>query len=331
MLSVSHSSFPMLLLAFAFAACVPQTESTTDEDEPGVTVVTDVVYARKHGMALTFDLYRPEHPNGGAVLFVSSGGFVSGQAYQYERDGWGDYRYLEADQLHLVGDPTPIPLFEQFSFTPLLEAGLTVLDVRHGSSPMYQLPDIVEDLERAVEFVHRNAADLEIETDRIGVWGASSGGYLALYLALAARSADDDGPIPVGNSGISAAAVYYPAGFDLASDAERFPEVIQSLPALQIDRAILDSLSLKHHVRRAAPPTLIVYGTEDFPIITGPSEAVCAGLTAVGAECRLVAFPGTGHEFRGPEGYQSEYGRQALAEVVEWFENWIGPGGEGPY
>jgi acetyl esterase/lipase len=280
-------------------------------------------------MALTFDLYRPANPNGGAVLFISSGGFVSGQAYQYERDGWESYRYLEAHELHLEGDPTPIPLFEQFSFTPLLEAGLTVLDVRHGSSPTFRLPAIVDDLQRAVEFVRTHAAHLEIDADRIGVWGGSSGGYLALHLALAARAGGSEGGIPPGSSGIRAAAAYYPAGFDFASDADRFPEVIQSLPALQVERAVLDSLSLKHHMRSDAPATLIVYGAEDFPIITGPSEAVCAGLTAVGAECRRVVFPGTGHEFRGPEGYQPEYGRQALSEVVAWFERRLGTSNEG--
>jgi acetyl esterase/lipase len=292
--------------------------------------VADVVYARKLGMALTFDVFRPEHPNGGAVLFVSSGGFVSGQARQYEREGWDSLRYLEANELHLAGDPEPIPLLEQFSFTPLLEAGLTVFDVRHGSSPTFRLPEIVDDLGRALTFVRSHAAALEVDPDRIGVWGASSGGYLALRLALATGDGapPEDGLEPVG-SGVRAAAVYYPAGFDFASDAERFPELIQALPALQVDRAVLDSLSLKHSLTAAAPPTLIIYGTEDFPFIVEPSEAVCAGLLAAGAECRLLAIPGTGHEFRGADGYQPEHGQRALAEVAAWLGQRLGGGAGG--
>jgi acetyl esterase/lipase len=325
MLLTSPSRFRTLALAFLGISCSAGGGPDTSREARTVTVVADVVYARKLGMALTFDVFRPEHPNGGAVLFISSGGFVSGQARQYERIGWNSHHYLEAHELHLEGDPTPIPLLEQFSFTPLLEAGLTVFDVRHGSSPTFRLPGIVDDLDRAVRFVRSHAADLEVDPDRIGVWGASSGGYLALYLALTrgggAASVDRSAP---GGSGIRTVAVYYPAGFDFASDAERFPELFQALPALQVERAVLDSLSLKHHLTATAPPTLIIYGTDDFPFIVEPSEAVCAGLTAAGAECRRIAIPGTGHEFRGAEGYHPEHGQRALAEVAAWFGQKLG-------
>ncbi len=42
-----------------------------------VSVIPDVVYGHKAGMALTFDVLRPEKPNGAGVLFMVSGGWRS--------------------------------------------------------------------------------------------------------------------------------------------------------------------------------------------------------------------------------------------------------------
>jgi hypothetical protein len=41
------------------------------------TITPDVVYGHKAGMALTYDVVKPAKPNGAAVLFMVSGGWVS--------------------------------------------------------------------------------------------------------------------------------------------------------------------------------------------------------------------------------------------------------------
>ena len=251
-------------------------------------------------MALTFDVYRPAVPNGAAVIFVNSGGFVSGQIRQCEAVGWGEYRFVPPAELHLEGQTERIPLLAQFSFAPLLEAGFTLFDVRHAWGPGFPLPEIVADIRDAVRFIHANAVELRVDPDRIGLWGASAGGYLALHAAFANEepAAGVEG-LTAGTGRARSVAVYYPAGYDLAGDTERFPELIAELPALQVDAAVLDSLSLRHTL--------------------SPSESVCVGLTRLGVECRRIAIPGTGHEFRGPDGYRPEAGEQASQAVVAWF------------
>ena len=48
------------------------------DDQPAWTRTQDVIYGRKHGMALTLDVFAPkEHANGAAVVWVVSGGWVS--------------------------------------------------------------------------------------------------------------------------------------------------------------------------------------------------------------------------------------------------------------
>ena len=73
-------------------------------------ITPDVIYGRKMGMALTMDVLTPSKPNKAGVLFMVSGGWVS---------GW-------FDPATVVERPNP--------FGKLLDSGFTVFLVRHGSS-----------------------------------------------------------------------------------------------------------------------------------------------------------------------------------------------------
>ena len=319
-----------LLLFLMPAACSQPGEdngSVPAIAEAGIQVVPDVVYGRKLGLALTFDVYRPARSTGAAVLFINSGGFVSGQIVQYDAEAWGRPQFRSPGELSLMGQSETIPLLDQFSFADLLEAGITVLDVRHGGSPQFKLTEMVDDLEQAARFVTAHAADLSIDPGRIGGWGASSGGYLALWLACGGDSGDPGtgGAAPRTGSRFAAAAVYYPTGYDLVEIVERYPELLDDLPALRIDRAELERLSLRSLISSDDPSTFIVYGTDDYPFITAPSESVHAALTRFGVESRLVPIPGTGHEFRGADGYHAGHGDSARAAVASWFAAKLAP------
>jgi hypothetical protein len=64
-LSISLSRF---LLASFLAGSVALAAETFSRTE-------DIIYGRKYGVALTLDLFKPEKPNGAAILFMVSGGF----------------------------------------------------------------------------------------------------------------------------------------------------------------------------------------------------------------------------------------------------------------
>jgi dipeptidyl aminopeptidase/acylaminoacyl peptidase len=276
-------------------------------------VQPNIVYGHRHGSSLSFDVYRPDQANGAAVLFINSGGFVSGQLVQCTATESSEWRFLEPHELSVQGAEPPIPLLAQFSFAGLLGRGFTVFDVRHANHPPATLDQMVEDIHDAARCILEHATEHGIDTSRVGLWGASAGGYLALQLGLAF----DGDPF-------AAISTYYPAGYDFVEDMRRFPEIAASLPALDIETGVLDALSLKHHVKRGAPPTLIVYGTGDMPFITETCEALCDGLRSRQNEVRRVAIPGTGHEFRSEAGYQEEHGSRAVAEMIGWFAEHIG-------
>src|SRR5438093_446046 len=82
----------------------------------------EVVYGRKHGMALTMSIFTPKKDaNGVGVIYVISGGWQSDQA--------------------MIA-----PAF----FTPFLQRGYTVFAVCHGSMPRYTIPEIIQDMHRSV-------------------------------------------------------------------------------------------------------------------------------------------------------------------------------------
>ena len=80
-----------------------------------------IVYTQRHGHDLTFDIVRPAHPNGLAVLLLISGGWQSAPR-----------------------------AFQPWMAAPLLRQGYTVFGVSHLSQPEATVMEIVEDMNRAV-------------------------------------------------------------------------------------------------------------------------------------------------------------------------------------
>jgi dienelactone hydrolase len=272
-----------------------------------LTIKADVVYAKKYGMALTFDVFIPVNSNGAAVLFMNSGGFESGRLRYLKMDESLNCTFLKKDELMIVPENFKYPPLAQFGIDELLEKGFTVFDVRHGSSPKFTLDEIVKDCEQAIEFIKKHAGLYNVDPERLGLFGASAGGYIASYLATT-------------GAGVKSVALYYPAGFDWIRVKYNSPDAYNNLPALHLDEEVLDSLSIKRYISSDDPSFLIIYGKEDFPFIIQASEDIAAGLKNAGVEIQLISIPGTGHEFRGTEGYHTENGEFARLKMVEWFE-----------
>lgn len=314
----------LLVLVLALGRGSPgeaQPRPTGKKGAAGTSVESDVVYGHKAGLALTFDVYRPHNPSGAAVLFMNSGGFESGKFRQCRETGDGSWVLVPAESLLLQPEGFHYPPLVQFGFEDLLADGCTVFDIRHGSGSRFPVNEIVSDVRRAVRFIRLHADQFNIDPDRIGVWGVSSGGYLALMLGVASDNGEPAAADPVDRMSdrIAAAVAYYPGGYDMAEDAQRFPQMIAALPTLQVSADVLDSLSLRQYVSADDPPALVIYGTGDQPFIVEPSEAVVAALREKGVETKLVAIPDVGHEFRGPQGYDPAAGKRAMTELRTWF------------
>jgi len=271
------------------------------------SIMPDLVYGHKSGMALTLDVFRPASPNGASVLNMVSGGWVS--------------RWRDPEQA-------------QAGYQALLDQGFTVFAIRHGSSPRFNVPEAYADVTRAVRYVRLHAPHFGLDAERIGVYGGSAGGHLSLMLGLNSDEGDPNATDEVlrHSSRVAAVVANYPP-VDLrprATPSERFPATIpdQSLffaggvvpgaaerfVAIDVEDEAGASVSPILFVTPDDPPTLLIHGDADALVDFNNSELMQAALMASGVETGLVVIEGAGHGFRTPEDRA-----QASDALVGWF------------
>ena len=207
-----------------------------------IALTADVVYGHKDGMALFYDVFTPPKPNGAAVLFMVSGGLVFTMA------GTAGAESLRFSDYWIEGSRSLpcIMALRRSSRFPMLSRTFAV-PVRHVSN---------------------NAVSYHVDPNRLGVWGGSAGGHLALMLGLASDNGNPESKDPVDHvsDAVKAVVAYYPP-VDLrrmTGPSKRFPRVRlrQQARCGQLTVVVC---------RQADPPTLIVHGYADtlVPIASG--------------------------------------------------------------
>lgn len=266
----------------------------------------DIVYGRKDGLALTMDLFQPQHANGAGLIFLVNGGWLSSKA-------------------------TPLMVtIRPADYDPFLQAGFTVFAVVTSSQPRYVVRDQMADVQRAARFIRHNAARFGIHPRRLGVMGSSSGGQLTLSLATQGGPgpADDRDPVEREDSRVQAAVCFFPptdflnygaAGVDglgagpLAPLAPAFGAQGLSLAERQ---TLGRTLSPLYHITPHLPPVLIIHGDSDDVVPLEQSQRFLERARQVtSSEVRLIIRAGQGH------GWGDFWRSQAdINEFVQWFE-----------
>jgi acetyl esterase/lipase len=251
----------------------------------------DVIYGHKAGMALTFDVVQPEKPNGAAVLFMVSGGWVS---------VWAPPETLIRPKSR---DANP---WEQF-----VDRGYSMFLVRHGSSPQFKVPDAVSDVRRAVRYIRLNAKNWDIDPNRIGVIGGSAGGHLTLMLATTADEGDPKSQDAVERTSnrIRAGVAWFPP-----THLEKFLKLKQQFPALEFDVKKIPDVSPLEHVTADDAPVYLAHGDKDELVPVGESEAIVEKFKATNVDHDLLIVPGAGHAFVG------EDMKKVMDGTLNWFD-----------
>jgi acetyl esterase/lipase len=279
---------PVVLLALVACACSATAPGIGAVPAPAgqPSVSTDVVYGHKDGLALTFDVHRPAQPNGAAVIAIVSGGWQSS---------------VEMSRLIVDGYLSPL----------LNEKGFTVFAVRHGSSPRYPLSAIVADVRRAVRFIRQHAGEYGVDPNRIGAYGGSAGGQLALLLGTTADSGDllASDAVLRESSRVAAVVAYFPPT-DLSRWGNR-----RAFPATaELTQAEAAQYSPIRFVSPGAAPSLIVHGDADTVVPMVEGETMHGALTKAGVPASFIRIEGAGHGFEGADL------ERVNAAMVQWFE-----------
>ena len=281
------ATLPRPIAAQQSVMAQPNTTAREGATDPGFKagVTQDVVYGHKDGMALTFDVFRPSNAHGGAVLYMVSGGWVS---------SWSPPRRLANRR-----------------FPALLEKGLTVIAVRHGSAPRYNVLEAEADVRRALRYVRLHAAELGIDMDRLGVFGGSAGGHLSLMLGLDSDEGDPDSEDAVLRTSARVAAVvaYYPP-----IDLRPMVGPDRGFPALEFPEHLAAGISPILFVTPDDPPTLLIHGTADLLVPINQSEVMYAALQAESVESEFITIEGGDHGFTDADDQA-----RARAAMTAWF------------
>lgn len=249
-----------------------------------VSIKSDVIYGRKDGMALVYDVIQPQNADGAAVVYMVSGGWFSRWAPPESRTE---------------------------RFKDLLDAGFTVIPVHHGSAPRYHVPDAYADVSLAIRHIKLHAQDYGIDANRIGVTGGSAGGHLSLMLGLASDSGNKNAasPLEQQDNAVAAVVAYYPP-----VDLRRMVGPNDRFPALNFNAEHAASISPILHADPEDPPTLLIHGDADELVNISNSEIMYAEFQKQRVVSNFITIEGGAHGFRG------EDAAQASAARLAWFQ-----------
>jgi acetyl esterase/lipase len=277
--------------------------------------LSDVVYDHRDGAALVLDVLVPEEQNGIAVFRIVSGGWMSFNAASYQ----------PAD-------------FKEFT-----DNGITVFLVSHGSKPRYKVPEIIDQLQRAIRFVRYNAKTFGVDPNRFGVMGASSGGHLSLSLAVfgqdgiseadyrrlhSLNNTDFVDPVNLVSSKVQAVACFFPPSNLVSynhpdSTFADFHNVSIFVDAFGItkgttrdqEKEIFRQSSPYFFVNPSTPPVLIFQGTRDLLVPYSQSVKFIEKLKENKVPCELITKDGAAHGW--------PYNKADDQDMIRWFEKYL--------
>ena len=248
----------------------------------------------------TLTLFRPNHPNGTAMIVAPGGAYVMLAANHEGRQ--------PADRLS--------------------ELGITVFVLKYRLGPTYLYPVPLEDARRAVRLVRSLAPKYGYSPDRIGMMGFSAGGHLTAATGTLPEAGKPDDPDPVEHesSRLNFMALVYPwlnAMQPQVPDPAHGNKLMINYCSVtkgltQADCARLDpQYTPLAHVSASTPPTWIVHTADDdvVPVLASVEFFTAMHKAGATAELHILAH--------GPHGFGTGGDTPSLAVWQDLLADWL--------
>lgn len=269
----------------------------------------DVIYGRKFGLAMTMDVFTPkEKANGKGIIFCVSGGWFSAK---------------ESMNVGFVAE--------------FLKRGYTCFAVVHGSQPKFTIPEVLDDMHRAVRFIRSKAKDYSIDPEKLCICGASAGGHLSLMQGTAGKDGDPKAKDPVERESSKVAVVgcFFPPtdflnygkdgavmlgrgtlkGFKAPFDFTAWDAGTSSFEVIADEKKreeIGINISPVYHVSKSSAPALIIHGDKDELVPLQQAERIIKRYQEEKVPCELVVKKGVAHGWPGLD--------KDLLTIADWFD-----------
>ena len=171
---------------------------------------------------------------------------------------------------------------------------------------------IVADMRRAVRFIRQHACEHGVDPDRIGVFGGSAGGQLALLLGTTADSGAPSASDAVLRESSRVAAVV--ANFPPTNLARWATQQ----PVFKFTEAEAAQFSPIRFVSSGSAPSLIVHGDAHTAVPMDQGKTMHAALTKAGVPASFIRIKGAGHGFEGGAPADLERANAAMVRAASW-------------
>lgn len=188
---------------------------------------------------------------------------------------------------------------------PVAAQGLGICSVSYRFTDVATHPAQLDDARAAIGWLRQHGAEHGLATDRVGAWGASAGGWLALMLALTgedpAQRADAAcawfAPTELATLAIEreAAALALPP-FMQGRQAPNMESELLGLTSIDDDLTLARDASPIAHAAEASGPILLLHGDADGLINIAQSVTLHDALLMAGIDSQLLVLPGANHE-----------------------------------
>jgi len=148
----------------------------------------------------------------------------------------------------------------------LNDHGVTAFILQYRLAPRYHHPAPMQDVQRALRLVRARAAEWNIDSKRIGIWGFSAGGHLASTAATHFDSGKPDAEDPIERASCRPdfAILCYPVISLDSMTTHRGSKY--SLLGMDPDPQLVELLSNEKHVTTQTPPTFLFHTNADAAV-----------------------------------------------------------------
>lgn len=190
---------------------------------------------------------------------------------------------------------------EAAMFARLMTAqGYLVVSVNYRLYPAAQFPAMIEDVKCAIRSLRANAAQYNLDPNRVGVVGVSAGGHLVALLGTTDRSAGWDVGEYLDQSSRVRVVIAMAGVMDLA---RKFPNAdIEAMKRVGFGEYNVVEASPISHVTPDDPPFLLIHGDRDELVPVEQSQLMYERLVQENVPARLVVVENASHSFTAPGG-----------------------------
>ena len=176
----------------------------------------------------------------------------------------------------------------------------------------HQHPDMINDLQRAIQYVREHTSEYSIDPKRLGVMGFSAGGHLAMMAGIYKPQVASRNSLP------DFIAAIYPVVSMSHPDTHKRSRRALLGEHRKNDQAMRDSLSIEKHVTKDCPPVFLVNCKDDPVVKYHNSELLDSALTAQGINHRYIQYRTGGHGFGASDTKGTAECRAWKEEFLKW-------------